>query len=139
MARPYRVAARTMFDHKEMSSPGERGPGFRERNRGGQDMPAHTELARAMYRAYETGDRSAIESLIAERFEFWSPLDDGIDRETYFERCWANHDSIVAIELLRVAELSESEVVATYQLVKQDGSRGQNTEIITFDGDRATK
>jgi hypothetical protein len=92
-----------------------------------------------MYRAYETGDRSAIESLIADRFEFWSPLDDGIDRQTYFERCWANHESIDKIELQRVAELSESEVVATYQLVKPDGSRGQNTEIITFDGERATK
>src|SRR3954447_26647586 len=102
-------------------------------------MPAHADLARAMYRAYETGDRSAIEPLIADRFEFWSPLDDGIDRQTYFERCWANHEAIAAIELQRVAELSASEVVVTYRLVKHDGSRGQNTEIITFDGGQAIK
>src|SRR4051794_3654929 len=80
------------------------GHGF-ENATGGEDMPAHADLARAMYRAYETGDRSAIEPLIADPFEFWSPLDDGIDRETYFDRCWPNHESIEAIELLRVAEL----------------------------------
>jgi mannose-6-phosphate isomerase-like protein (cupin superfamily) len=105
----------------------------------GAPPASHADLARAMYRAYETGDRDAIESVIGDPFEFWSPLDGGIDRATYFERCWANHDLIDAIELQRVTEISAREVVVTYQLVKQDGSRAQNTEIITFDGDRAVK
>jgi ketosteroid isomerase-like protein len=101
-------------------------------------MPSNADLARTMYRAYETGDRAAIEPLIGDPFAFWSPLDDGIDRATYFERCWANHEAIAAIELLRVAEISDREVVVTYRLVKRDGSRGQNTEIVSFDDGRAT-
>jgi hypothetical protein len=41
--------------------------------------------------------------------------------------------------LARVVEISETEVLVTYVLLKADGARGQNSEIITFDGDRAVK
>ena len=47
-------------------------------------------IARANYEAYVTKDRSAIEPLIAEDFHFTSPLDNRINRATYFERCWPN-------------------------------------------------
>jgi len=102
-------------------------------------MTSHTNLAREMYAAYGSGDRDAIEPIIAPTFRFWSPLDDGIDRATYFERCWANHATIDAIELLRCHEISDTEVVATYVLHKADGGRAQNTEIITFDDQQAVK
>jgi hypothetical protein len=102
-------------------------------------MTSHTNLARAMYAAYAASDRAAIEPIIAPGFRFWSPLDDGIDRATYFERCWAGHASIDDIELLRCSEISPTEVLATYVLHKADGGRAQNSEILTFDGDRAVK
>jgi hypothetical protein len=75
-------------------------------------MPTHDHirLARAAYEAYETGDRQALEDLVADDFAFWSPQDDGIDRATYFDRCW-----------------------------RVDGSRFRNTEILTFDGDQMRK
>ena len=63
-------------------------------------MPSsdRTALARACYRAYETGDREALEHLIADEFAFWSPQDDGIDRATYFERCWPNHGTLAIFD-----------------------------------------
>ena len=36
---------------------------------------------------------------------------------------------------MRVIENGD-EVVVTYELAKPDGSRGRNTEVLTFDGDQ---
>jgi hypothetical protein len=47
-------------------------------------------VARAKYQAYVHKDRAAIEGLIAEDFHFTSPLDNRIDRPTYFVRCCPN-------------------------------------------------
>jgi hypothetical protein len=46
------------------------------------------ELIRKCYAAYVAQERGAIEPLIAEDLTFTSPLDDHIDRATYFERYW---------------------------------------------------
>ena len=46
-------------------------------------------IARAAYEAYVAKNRAAIEKLIAADFRFTSPLDNQIDRATYFARCWA--------------------------------------------------
>ena len=48
------------------------------------------EVARRSYRAYVDKDRAAMEQIIAEDFRFTSPLDNRLDRKTYFERCWPN-------------------------------------------------
>ncbi len=58
-------------------------------------MPADpVAIARASYEAYVAKDRAAIEALIAPGFHFTSPLDNRIDRATYFERCWPNSRNI---------------------------------------------
>jgi hypothetical protein len=44
-------------------------------------------IARASYDAYVRKDRTAIETLIGDDFHFTSPLDNRIDRSTYFKRC----------------------------------------------------
>ncbi len=51
------------------------------------------ELARRYYESYETGDRSFVERNMADGFAFTSPVDDRIDRDAYFARCWPNHVS----------------------------------------------
>ena len=43
-------------------------------------------IARAAYEAYVTKDRAALEALLAKDFHFTSPLDNRLDRETYFRR-----------------------------------------------------
>jgi len=93
------------------------------------------QLARDAYRAYESGDRELIESLLADDLVFYSPPDPGIDREHYFERCWPNAGMIDSFEFVRLIEAGD-EVVVTYESTKTDGKRFRNTEVLTFDGDR---
>jgi hypothetical protein len=51
-------------------------------------------IERVAYEAYVAKDRTAIESLIAPDFHFTSPLDNRIDRATYFARCWPNSETL---------------------------------------------
>ncbi len=53
-------------------------------------------IASKAYQAYADKDRDAIEAVIADDFHFTSPLDNRIDRETYFKRCWPNSETHVA-------------------------------------------
>jgi ketosteroid isomerase-like protein len=100
--------------------------------------PDRTRLARASYEAYQSGDRQALEDLIADDFAFWSPQDDGIDRATYFERCWPANETLEEFEFKRIHQLGEEEVVVTYEAKRTDGSRFRNTEVLTFGGDQLT-
>ena len=94
-----------------------------------------TRLARASYEAYESGDRQALDNLIADAFVFWSPHDAGIDRATYFDRCWPNNETLAGFEFKRLDEAGD-EVVVTYESTRTDGSRFRNTEVLTFEGDK---
>lgn len=96
------------------------------------------QAVRASYEAYMSGDRTVIEDLLSEDFTFFSPPDPGIDRATYFERCWPNSELIDSFEFVRLIE-SGDEVVVTYESTKTDGARFRNTEIHTFSGDRISK
>ena len=95
-------------------------------------------LVRDAYGAYESGDRGAIEELLAEDLTFYSPADVGIDRERYFERCWPNAESIQAFEFTRLIEAGD-EVIVTYECTKTDGHRFRNTEVLTFEGAKISR
>jgi len=95
----------------------------------------HIALAREAYRAYESGERPAIEALLAEDLTFYSPADVGIDRERYLERCWPNAATIASYRFVRMIEFGD-EVLVTYEATRRDGSRFRNTEILSFDGER---
>jgi ketosteroid isomerase-like protein len=94
------------------------------------------QLARDMYAAYMSGDRLAVEEILAEDLTFYSPADVGIDRARYFERCWPNSGPIADFEFARLVEVGDDEVLVTYECTRIDGSRFRNTEILTFDGAR---
>ena len=96
------------------------------------------QLARDAYGAYASGDRSVIDALLTEDFTFFSPPDPGIDRETYFERCWPNAETIAAFEFIRLVA-SGDEVLVTYESTKTDGRRFRNTEVLTFRGEKICK
>jgi ketosteroid isomerase-like protein len=98
----------------------------------------HLELVRRSYEAYETGDRNVIEELLSDDFTFYSPADIGIDRATYFERCWPNVEEIESYEFARIVEFGD-EVIVTYEATKTGGRRFRNTEVLTFDGERICK
>lgn len=101
-------------------------------------MPDRIQIARDLYGAYATDDRAALDQNLAEDFTFWSPYDDGIDLDTYFERCWPNHETIAAFEFVRLIEHGD-EVIVTYETTKTDGKRFRNTEVLVFEGDKVKR
>jgi ketosteroid isomerase-like protein len=96
------------------------------------------QAARECYGAYEKRDRSILEERLSDDFTFYSPLDDGIDRATYFERCWPNAEEIASFDFKRLVE-SGDEVIITYESTKTDGRRFRNTEVMTFDQDKVCR
>lgn len=93
-------------------------------------MTNNTEVAKAVFRAYVDDDRDAIEALIAEDFRFTSPYDNALDRKTYFERCWPNHDMLADMTFRRAIENGD-EVVVTYEGKTKSGKVFRNTEVLT--------
>jgi ketosteroid isomerase-like protein len=96
------------------------------------------DVAKACYEAYASGDRDVVERLLADEIAFFSPGDPGIDRATYFERCWPNSDTIEAFEFKRLEEVGD-EVLVTYEATKTDGQRFRNTEILGFEGGKIAR
>jgi ketosteroid isomerase-like protein len=91
--------------------------------------------ARDLYEAFAAGDRDVVEAMLAEDFTFFSPLDVGLDRQGYFDRCWPGSGRNQSFDFVRLIE-SGDEVVVTYELATPDGGRGRNTEVLTFRGDQ---
>jgi ketosteroid isomerase-like protein len=88
-------------------------------------------LARAYYQAFVEKDRAAMEALVSSDFHFTSPLDNRLDRASFFTRCWPNSAVISAFELENLVTDGDR-VFVTYDGMG-DSSRGfRNTEILTF-------
>ena len=96
------------------------------------------QAVRDVYTAYETGDRAVVEQHLADDFTFSAPPDVGIDRKTYFERCWPNSETTESFEYQRLFEAND-EVIVTYEATKTDGRRFRNTEIFGFDGNSISR
>ena len=94
--------------------------------------------ARDIYLAFASGDRAMLEDSLTGDFSFSSPLDVGLDREGYFERCWPGAGRGQRFEFVRLVPAGD-EVIVTYELEHADGHRGRNTEILTFRGDRVCR
>ena len=90
-------------------------------------------IARATYEAYVKKDRAAIEALLAQDFHFTSPLDNRLDRATYFARCWPNRATIASFDFVHLVPDGER-VFVTYEGRSTAGHRFRNTEIVTIRG-----
>ena len=95
-------------------------------------------IVRAVFAAYVAKDRTTIERLIAPDFHFTSPLDNRIDRETYFERCWPNSEWTEAFDFVRFTA-GDDQVAVTYEARSTGGKRFRNTEIFTLRGDQVVE
>src|SRR5262249_17807607 len=96
------------------------------------------DLIRAIFSAYHGNDRKRVEDALAEDFRFTSPYDDGIDKATYFAKCWKNADWIARHELERIFVEGEQAFV-TYHCVAKDGKSFRNTEFFVFAGDKVAR
>jgi hypothetical protein len=92
-------------------------------------------LARRMYEAFASGDRDYIEGALTEDFRFSSPVDVGLDRAGYFDRCWPGAGRRQQFDFVRIVQHRDA-VIVTYEMTQTDGSTGRNTEVLTFSGDR---
>lgn len=88
-------------------------------------------IVRRCYQAYVDKDRAALEAVIAEDFHFTSPLDNRLDRATYFERCWPNSQTIEGFDFIRILPEGET-VVVTYEGRRRAGKGFRNTEVLTL-------
>jgi ketosteroid isomerase-like protein len=126
-----------------MTPPGVKSPGTGNRRairtlHEGMPMPDDAvAVARAGYDAYVTKDRAAIEALIADDFHFTSPLDNRLDRATYFARCWPNSESIEGFDFIHVVPDGER-VYVTYE-GRASGRRFRNTELVTVKDGQITE
>jgi ketosteroid isomerase-like protein len=94
------------------------------------------QLARDFYRAFAAADREFVERILDDDYSFSSPVDVGLDREGFFERCWPGAGQAVKeFEFARLVE-SGDEVIVTYVMRRGDGGRGRNTEVLTFRDDK---
>jgi hypothetical protein len=104
-----------------------KGKKTKEKNTRANDIVA---LARAAYQAYVAKNRAVIEKLIAADFHFTSPLDNRIDRATYFARCWPNSERIDGFKFINLVP-DRGRVFVTYEGHTKNGERFRNTEIVT--------
>ena len=91
------------------------------------------ELIRAIFAAYLSNDRKAVEDALADDFRFTSPYDDEIDKATYFARCWRNTDWIERHELERIF-VEGDEAFVTYKCLAKGRKSFRNTEFFSFEG-----
>ena len=94
-----------------------------------------TQVVRAWFGAYESENRPAAEALLAEGFTFTSPNDDGIDKATWFERCWPNRDASRDQKIENIV-IDGSNAFVTYSCATPGGKSFRNTEFMTFQGER---
>jgi ketosteroid isomerase-like protein len=93
------------------------------------------EIIRALFAAYLSNDRKAVEDALTDDFRFTSPYDDEIDKATYFARCWRSADWIERHELERTF-VEGDEAFVTYKCVAKGGKNFRNTEFFSFEGDK---
>lgn len=89
------------------------------------------DVVRSIFKTYADKDRAAAEVLVSSDFRFTSPLDDNIDRETYFERCWPNSRNVIGHDLKYVF-VQGHQAFVTYECTMRDGKRFRNTEFLVI-------
>jgi ketosteroid isomerase-like protein len=93
------------------------------------------DVVRAYFATWPAKDGTAVEALVADDFTFTSPLDNRLNRTTFFARCWPNSNTIAALEITRLVPDGEL-VFVTYELTSADGHRLRNTEAVSVRGNQ---
>lgn len=89
--------------------------------------PAH--LVRAALQAYVDKDQAALAAILADDYHFTSPIDNALDLETYWARCWPNSAKTQGVDIIHAVEDGERAFVV-YEL-QANGKRFRNCELHT--------
>ena len=100
-------------------------------------MSNRIEVTKEFYQAFATGDRKFVEAHLTDDFSFSAPPDPLLDRAGFFQRCWPGAGKGGSFEFIRLIE-SGDEVIVTYK-ADINGSKGRNTEILTFEGTKVRR
>jgi SnoaL-like domain len=87
-------------------------------------------VARGCLEAYVSKNRAAIEALVAEGYHFTSPIDNALDRETYFKRCWPNSKAMRGFEYIYQVEDGDRAFIV-YEAHTTSGKTFRNSEVHT--------
>src|SRR5262245_41317608 len=87
-------------------------------------------VACACLQAYVDKDRPAIEALIADDYHFTSPLDNAIDRDTYFKICWPNSKAMRGFDYVCRSETGDRAFIV-YEARTSNGKTFRNCEVHT--------
>jgi ketosteroid isomerase-like protein len=87
-------------------------------------------VARGCLEAYVAKDRAAIEALIAKDYHFTSPIDNALDRETYFARCWPNSEAMTGFDYVYQME-DGNRAFIVYEAHTKSGKTFRNSEVHT--------
>jgi ketosteroid isomerase-like protein len=90
---------------------------------------SNAEIVRRCYAAFTAGRREEVERVMADDLVFTSPDDVGIDRATYFERCWPNSGHHRSMTVDRAVE-HDDEVLVRYEIETTGGKRFRNMELL---------
>jgi hypothetical protein len=87
-------------------------------------------VVRGCLEAYVAKDRPAIEALIADDYHFTSPIDNALDRTTYFARCWPNSKTMTRFDYIyQVEDVDRAFIV--YEAHTTAGKTFRNCEVHT--------
>jgi hypothetical protein len=87
-------------------------------------------VARRCLEAYVAKDRTAIEALIAADYHFTSPIDNALDRKTYFDVCWPNSKAMAGFVYIYQAEHGDRAFIV-YEGRAASGKTFRNCEVHT--------
>jgi hypothetical protein len=87
-------------------------------------------VARACLQAYVAKDRGGIEALIADDYHFTSPIDNALDRQTYFELCWPNSQAMTGLDYIHQVEVGNRAFIV-YEAQTERGKTFRNAEVHT--------
>jgi ketosteroid isomerase-like protein len=87
-------------------------------------------VARACLQAYVDKDRAAIEALVDDRYRFTSPIDNALDRKSYFEICWPNSEAMAGFDHIYQTEEGDRAFVV-YEGRTSTGKTFRNCEVHT--------
>jgi SnoaL-like protein len=96
------------------------------------------QMIRTYYSGWELKDWSIVDRLLADSFNFTSPVDDHISKDAFHERCWGQAAHIKHFDLESVASGGDSDGFVKYLCHTTKGTSFSNIEYFRFAGDKIT-